>query len=473
MNRMTMLMQAPQPPPRSIYSYAATSSEASSRETSPGMRARNNSGSSQRTSPSFLNGVRGLLHRPRSESLGEKMFRRAEVMRRVQVAECSVDQVYDLRDMKKNLYDDEAAFRRPRSNSSDFLILRKTSRPLSVHVVGLVDAQCDPYRQYMKVVDCYELSPSMNRVIAIDFKLPVRNAFEVMREFNLAALLVWNSEEQVMSSILTLTDLLVCLREDPQKTLEALENEAKKSETAENDEKKEKEDLRVCDILSGNQLVSVCATDKILNACEVIRSNKVHRLLVKDESGNALYFLTNRRVLTAIHKQNRSLHFAQWLSRPIGKSTIGTWDNIRTIPKTATIMQAVDGMLGYRFSVLPVVDEQNKTLGVITKRDIAAQIPANHSNPREWMETTKVEDIRQHCNNHIFVSGKDTTGFVLDALLSGRSRCAFIIQDHKVIGAISLSDVLGYLLREESQPPTPDSGVTSSSSSTENVPAKE
>ncbi|KAK5978991.1 hypothetical protein GCK32_017880, partial [Trichostrongylus colubriformis] len=84
---------------------------------------------------------------------------------------CQLTSVYDLRECEEgssDLYDDEWAFRRPRSNSSDFLILRKTSRPLSVDVVGLVDSQSDPYRQYMRVVDCYELSPQSGNVIVLD-----------------------------------------------------------------------------------------------------------------------------------------------------------------------------------------------------------------------------------------------------------------------------------------------------------------
>lgn len=80
-----------------------------------------------------------------------------------------METVYDLRTEEEiDDYADELGFRRPRSNSSDFLILRKTSRPLSVDVVGLVDANSDPYRQYMKVVDCYELCPQTGNVIVLD-----------------------------------------------------------------------------------------------------------------------------------------------------------------------------------------------------------------------------------------------------------------------------------------------------------------
>ncbi|ETN83106.1 hypothetical protein NECAME_07576 [Necator americanus] len=95
---------------------------------------------------------------------------------------CTLSSVYDLREGDEgssDLYDDDWAFRRPRSNSSDFLILRKTSRPLSVDVVGLVDSQSDPYRQYMRVVDCYELAPPTGNVIALDKSIKVLDSSKI------------------------------------------------------------------------------------------------------------------------------------------------------------------------------------------------------------------------------------------------------------------------------------------------------
>uniref|UniRef100_A0A0M3JG61 Kinesin motor domain-containing protein n=1 Tax=Anisakis simplex TaxID=6269 RepID=A0A0M3JG61_ANISI len=105
-----------------------------------------------------------LMNRPRSESMGNAADRRKTTRNpinkklvRVQIESCPVESVYDLREEddsnETQFYNDSFAFRRPRSNSSDFLILRKTSRPLSVEVVGLVDDFSDPYKQYMSVVD--------------------------------------------------------------------------------------------------------------------------------------------------------------------------------------------------------------------------------------------------------------------------------------------------------------------------------
>ncbi|KAK6056509.1 CBS domain protein [Cooperia oncophora] len=198
---------------------------------------------------------------------------------------CQLTSVYDLRECEEgssDFYDDDWAFRRPRSNSSDFLILRKTSRPLSVDVVGLVESQSDPYRQYMRVVDCYELSPQSGNVIVLDKSIKVDRAFSALCEQNVRAGLVWDASQRRITSIVTLTDFLKYLREDA--------SQCSHSE--------------IGDLITDNSLVTVFADMKVIEACEQLCLHRVHRIIVREpQSGDILYLLTIKRVLQAIHKQ--------------------------------------------------------------------------------------------------------------------------------------------------------------------------
>uniref|UniRef100_A0A1I7SXE8 CBS domain-containing protein n=1 Tax=Caenorhabditis tropicalis TaxID=1561998 RepID=A0A1I7SXE8_9PELO len=330
---------------------------------------RRNSTSSVRR-PSFLSQVRDLIH-PRTGSLGAAMFRRPEAMRRVQVAECNVEAVYDLRDKQAHFYDDDNGFRRPRSNSSDLLILRKTSRPISFNVVGVIDQKTDPYHQYMSVVDVYELCPNNSKIIIIDSTTPTTRAFRIMRDHNITTLIVWDSTDKfrVRRNILTLTDCLYAIRNETKPAIPG-------------------KPLCASDILSGNQLVSVSISSKILELCEELHQNRLHRVVVLDDNKEVVNIISVRRVIAAVHKQNRSLHFAQWLSKPIGMSAIGTWENIAVVSKTATVYRAMEDMLGFHFSALPVVDDQQNVIGVITKTDICKALPRNFEEPKRWLQET-------------------------------------------------------------------------------------
>ncbi|EGT34987.1 hypothetical protein CAEBREN_19031 [Caenorhabditis brenneri] len=415
--------------------------------------------------PSFLSQMRDMLH-PRTGSLGASMFRRPESSstRRVQVPECNVEAVYDLRDKKAHFYDDDQGFRRPRSNSSDLLILRKTSRPISFNVVGVIDQKTDPYHQYMSVVDVYELCPNNSKIIIIDSTTPATRAFRIMRDHNITTLIVWDTTEtqRVKRNILTLTDCLYAIR-----------NETKPAD-------KEK-GLVASDILSGSQLVSVSISSKILELCEELHHNRLHRVVVLDDAKEVVNIISVRRVIAAVHKQNRSLHFAQWLSKPIGMSAIGTWENIAVVAKTETVYRAMEDMLGFHYSALPVVDEKQNVIGVITKTDICKALPRNFEQPKRWLLETTVADMLHICHSELFISSADSVGQVLDTLLQSDTQSAFAIHNGKAIGVISLTDFLTHILRsplattdEEppqqplQMPPTPESN----SSSTENMAHK-
>ncbi|CAO4363778.1 unnamed protein product [Caenorhabditis nigoni] len=421
----------------------------------PDQQQRRNSASGRR--PSFLAQMRDLIH-PRSGSFGSSMFRRPEATRRVQVAECNVEAVYDLRDKHAHFYDDDSGFRRPRSDCSDMLILRKTSRPISFNVVGVIDQKTDPYHQYMSVVDVYELCPNNSKIIIIDAKTPATRAFRVMRDNNITTLIVWDTSdtERVRRNILTLTDCLRAIRDE-----------------------KNGSNHTAWDILSGYQLVSVSISSKILKLCEELHQNNLHRVIVLDDHKEVVSIISVRRVLMTIHKQNRSIHFAQWLSKPIGMSAIGTWEGVCVIGSEQTVYRAMEEMLGHHYSALPVVDANQNVIGVITKTDICKALPRNFIEPKRWLQETTVADMLHICKSELFISSADSVGQVLDTLLNADTQSAFAIHNNKVIGVISLTDFLTHILRsplattdEEPQqpamPPTPESN----SSSTENMAHK-
>ncbi|VDO37870.1 unnamed protein product [Onchocerca flexuosa] len=299
------------------------------------------------------NSLRVLVGRSRSESMGNNEKQKVpwppinKPLRRVQIECCPVESVYDLRDDSQScdLYDDARAFRRPRSNSSDFLILRKTSRPVSVDVIGLLD----PYKQYMKVVDCYELAPHAGRVILVDSKVKLEKAFKILIEWGVGSVVVWSSRREGVIAVLTLTDFLISLL----------------SQTSE-------ESTTVEEAVSANQLVWLEGSCKLLEACHEFCSNRVHRIVIyPDQTGDVLYLLTIKRILQAVHKQNRSLHFASWLDWDIKKSKIGTWKNLQTVHEKDNLETVAQKMLDYRISSLPIIDSENRPIDVICKTDIA------------------------------------------------------------------------------------------------------
>uniref|UniRef100_A0A915B073 CBS domain-containing protein n=2 Tax=Parascaris univalens TaxID=6257 RepID=A0A915B073_PARUN len=434
-------------PNRNVYMTCENDDEQSSQTST--RRSRYYSGTVHRPS-SIFTGLRELMGRPRSESMGnadkQKLVRNPinKNLIRVQIESCPVESVYDLReeDEAADLYNDSLAFRRPRSNSSDFLILRKTSRPLSVDVVGLVDDHADPYKQYMKVIDCYELAPHAGSVVIVDKGIKLEKAFRALSDQGIGAVLVWDENERRVVSILTLTDFLLTLFS--QKSTYAV--------------------MTVADAISKNCLVTLDASCKLLLACKEFYTNHVHRIAITEPSGDVLYLLTIKRILQAIHKQNRSLHFALWLSCEIKNAGIGTWKNIRSVTANDKLRKAAKMMLDYRISSVPIVDDKLRPVDVIRKTDIANAL-ANAKDVKECFENSTTIEAVSHRSRPIFLHENDTVSNVLDSMLTQKDcRCMFIRRqiNGQLIAALSLSDFISFILFEKQQLITRDTSKSSS-----------
>lgn len=392
-------------------------------------RSRHYSGCIQRPS-SILTGIRDLMGRQRSESLGtsDKLKSRqvnVKNLKRVQVESCPLPSVYDLReedDEASDVYNDALAFRRPRSNSSDFLILRKTSRPLSVDVVGLVDEHDDPYRQYMQVVDCYELAPHKGSVVLLDESIKLAKAFRAMSDWFLTAALVWSEVEQSVVSIVTLTDFLIFLTDDKTST------------------------STIAEMTSVKPLVSLDASCNLLEASKLLCIKGVHRLAITEPSGDILFLLTVKRILQAIHKQNRSLHFAMWMECDIKDAGVGKWGEIFYLKENDKLEEVAKMMIEHSISSIPIVDLGGRPADVITKSDIAVALSAV-TNIQESFQKWAVSDVTRLRPPVKFLRRTDTVSTVLSfALEQPNCRSVFVASDACIEAAISLSDFLSHIV---------------------------
>uniref|UniRef100_A0A0N5AAB6 CBS domain-containing protein n=1 Tax=Syphacia muris TaxID=451379 RepID=A0A0N5AAB6_9BILA len=364
------------------------------------------------------------MSRQRSESLGNAEKLRSKHLKKVQIENCPLHSVYDLReeDESDDVYNDSLAFRRPRSNSSDFLILRKTSRPLSVDVVGLVDEHDDPYKQYMQVVDCYELAPHKGSVVLLDDSIKLHKAFRAMSDWCLSAALVWSEVEQSVVSIVTLTDFLVFLTDSKPST------------------------STIGDMTSVKPLVSLDASCNLLEASRMFCTKKIHRIAITEPTGDILYLLTVRRILQAIHKQNRSLHFALWMGCDIKDAGLGNWGEIHFVNEGQKLQEVGRLMIKHNFSSIPVVDLCGRPIDVITKFDIAAALSAV-ADVKECFQNYTVHDVTCLRPPAKFLRSTDSVSTVLSlALEQPNCRCVFVASEGRIDAAISLSDFMSHIV---------------------------
>ena len=120
--------------------------------------------------------------------------------------------------------------------------------------------------------------------------------------------------------------------------------------------------------------------------------------------------------------------------------------NVVTIDKDADISQAQEKMSKHLFRHLPVVDENNRLIGIVTDRDVRSVLPSSYLSKedrrKEWerFSKCKVNDLMTH--NPVTLSPLDTIQDALLLLHKKNFGALPVVEQQKLIGIISIRDLL-------------------------------
>ena len=118
--------------------------------------------------------------------------------------------------------------------------------------------------------------------------------------------------------------------------------------------------------------------------------------------------------------------------------------NVVTIDKDADILTAQEKLTKHSIRHLPVVQEDNLLIGIVTDRDIRSALPSSQLADKDKLQkiaSYKIEDIMT--KNPVSISPLDTIQDALLLLQKKRFGALPVVDDHrKLIGIISTRDLL-------------------------------
>ena len=121
--------------------------------------------------------------------------------------------------------------------------------------------------------------------------------------------------------------------------------------------------------------VTITEDVKISKAVDIMSKGHFHRLPIVDEDGRLIGLITGGLVTEKSGANATSLSIYELnylLSKTMVKDIMLT--DIKTIGPEAFIEEAAQKMLDEGISVLPVVDEDNQVVGIITEKDFLRSI---------------------------------------------------------------------------------------------------
>ncbi|KAA3674836.1 5'-AMP-activated protein kinase, regulatory gamma subunit, partial [Paragonimus westermani] len=171
-------------------------------------------------------------------------------------------------------------------------------------------------------------------------------------------------------------------------------------------------------------LVYITPEKTLLEAVCQLLKHKVHRLPVIDPvSGNPLHILTHKRVLKYLHINLSQLPKPSFMSKRLCDLKLGTTEGIVTVSQDCALHRALQYFIDFRVSALPVVDAQGRLVDIYAKFDVI-----NLAATRTYrnLDITVYEALNYRRGVHRLV----------------------IVQDEKVVGIVSLSDLLRFLIAD-------------------------
>ncbi|KHJ92290.1 CBS domain protein [Oesophagostomum dentatum] len=299
------------------------------------------------------------------------------------------------------------------------------------------------YSLFMKAHKCYDLIPTSTKLVVFDTQLPVRKAFFALVYNGVRAAPLWDSQKQRFIGMLTITDFIKILIKhyeagDKEEKMRALEEEqiSHWREQFESDE-------------GGiRPLVTIDPSESLHRAVQVLCESKVHRLPVMDKhTGNISYILTHKRLIKFLNLYLPDLPRPAFMDSTPKELGIGSWGDIVTIHVDTPLHDALEIFLHNRVSALPLVDENGRVVDIYAKFDVIS-LAAEKSYDRLDCTVQEALKHRSECFEGVqCCSETDSLYDVLRAIVKAEVH-RFIVTDadKKVVGIISLSDILKYLI---------------------------
>ncbi|XP_053680756.1 uncharacterized protein LOC128731649 [Anopheles nili] len=325
-------------------------------------------------------------------------------------------------------------------------ILFRDSRGLPVadpflEKVPLSDLEEDESQIFVKFFrfhKCYDLVPTSAKLVVFDTQLLVKKAFYALVYNGVRAAPLWDSKRQEFVGMLTITDFIKILKmyyKSPNASMDELEEH--KLDTW---RKVLQEDVK--------KLVSIGPDASLYDAIKMLVHNRIHRLPVIDPiTGNVLYILTHKRILRFLFLYINELPKPSYMQKTLREIRIGSYNNIETATEDTSIITALHKFVDRRVSALPMVDGEGRLTDIYAKFDVINLAAEKTYNDLD-VSLKKANEHRNAWFEGVHHCTLDETLYTIMERIVRVEVHRLVVVDEvkKVIGIISLSDILLYLV---------------------------
>jgi len=115
--------------------------------------------------------------------------------------------------------------------------------------------------------------------------------------------------------------------------------------------------------------------------------------------------------------------------------------NCFSLKKDDSLLIASKAMDQYNIGAMPVIDQNNTVIGIISERDIARQISEKNFRTDIKVEKLMTKDVIS-CDLNISVSE------LMETMTTNKIRHMLIMDKQKLLGVVSIGDVVSHIIEQ-------------------------
>lgn len=346
----------------------------------------------------------------------------------------------------------------------------------------------DAYIIFLKNHTCSDLMPTSGKVLVIDSALTVKKAFYALVFNNTRAALISTVDKSGRSKftgVLSISDFLELItlyyrsrhhiiRELEEMSIRSWKNQLNSNATPRS--------VRALPGIAGGgatrHLLHVFPNQSLYDTCALLERERVHRVPIIDPSTeDFLCFVTMKRILRylflAIYNIPRPsfldktidelgigsfcADFVTRRSRPHGASTeayvrpLPTFRKIYTITRRTPVIDALRLLVRTGVSALPVVDATGRLRDLFSRFDVIHLAVAGSYSDLERPVETAMRNRRGRIEAVLCCHLEETLITIMVRMCIGQvHRLVIVDKSRRIIGILSLSDLMSFLTRASS-----------------------
>ncbi|CAO3672159.1 unnamed protein product [Rhizopus microsporus] len=304
-------------------------------------------------------------------------------------------------------------------------------------------------RCFLKEHTAYDVLPVSYRLIVFDTRLLVKKALNVLVQNGIVSAPLWSSETQKFSGMLTVADFI--------NLIQYYYTHSSVDEALKEMENFELAHLRNVEKQVGApapQLVSMNPMSTLYDACKLLAESRAHRVPLLDKEPG-----TGTETIVSVITQYRILKFiasnfkhTKALRQPLSELRIGTYDNIATASMSTPVIQVINMFAEHNISAVPIVDKNNVVLNVYETIDVMSIAISGKYKELDMSVGDAMEARPKDYPGVHTCTLNDTLHSIFRTIRKQRVyRLIVVDQDNKLIGIVSLSNILGYLVGYKSR----------------------